>query len=93
MNVQQFEPKEIKVKVVGSIVIVKAKCDHNSAHFMKNALIPGNVNPYQITATLFNDKLIVQAPVNEHRSSNKRGTRKNRYIKIDVSDHMYHIIN
>ena len=73
LDVQQFKPEEIEVKVVNKYVVVTAKHEEKkdehgliSRQFVRKYLIPENVDPDTVTSTISSDGILtIQAPVKE----------------------------
>lgn len=70
LNVKEYKPCELKVKIVGNCVAVEGKHDEQSdvggcvsRHFVRNYPIPEGVDVTQIVATLSSDGILtIRAP-------------------------------
>ena len=89
LDVQQFKPEEIEVKVVDKFIVVKAKHEEKkdehgliSRQFVRKYHIPENVIADQIQSSISSDGvLVIQAPVKELEEE-KKNERK---IKIEYT--------
>lgn len=80
LDVQQFKPEEIKVKIVDNFIIVEGKHeemqdDHGivSRQFMRKYMVPEQCDPEQATSTLSSDGVLtVTAPRKPEALENKR---------------------
>lgn len=70
LDVQQFKPEEVNVKVVNNYVVVNAKHEERndehgfiSREFTRRYLLPSDVNPDAISSSLSSDGVLsIQAP-------------------------------
>ena len=65
LDVQQFRPEEVTVKVSDNFLVVEGKHDERgdehgyiSRHFIRRYRLPENVNPDAITSSLSSDCLL-----------------------------------
>ncbi|XP_033198613.1 protein lethal(2)essential for life-like [Bombus vancouverensis nearcticus] len=80
LDVRQFKPKEVGVKVVDNFIIVEGKHedradDHGliSRHFVKKYLVPDQCDPERATSTLSTDGILtITAPLRPETIESKR---------------------
>ncbi|XP_043604975.1 protein lethal(2)essential for life-like isoform X2 [Bombus pyrosoma] len=80
LDVQQFKPEEVGVKVVDNFIIVEGKHenradDHGlvSRHFVKKYLIPDQYDPERAMSTLSTDGILtITAPLRPEIAESKR---------------------
>jgi crystallin alpha B len=88
LDVQQFKPEEIEVKVVDKYIVVSAKHEEKkdehgliSRQFVRRYAIPENVESDQITSSISSDGVLtIQAPVKELPED-----KNERKIKIELT--------
>lgn len=89
LDVQQFKPEEIDLKVVDKFIVVEAKHEEKkdehgliARQFVRRYVIPENVDAEQISSTISSDGVLtIQAPVKEAQEEDKN-VRK---IKIELT--------
>ncbi|XP_051173882.1 protein lethal(2)essential for life-like [Leptopilina boulardi] len=82
LDVQNFKPNEIKVKIVDRFVIVEAKHEEkeddkkvNKLHFVKKYFVPDQVDIENIKSTLSTDGiLMITAPIKKVSEDEKKET-------------------
>ncbi|XP_003701704.1 protein lethal(2)essential for life [Megachile rotundata] len=90
LDVQQFKPEEVNVKVVDNYIVVEGKHeekedDHGmiSRHFVRKYLVPDQCDPEKATSSLSSDGVLtIVAPRKPEAIENK----KERVIKIERTE-------
>ncbi|KAK1137650.1 hypothetical protein K0M31_002148 [Melipona bicolor] len=92
LDVQQFKPEEINIKVVDNFIVVEGKNedkadDHGliSRHFVRKYLVPDQCDPEKATSTLSSDGILtITAPLRPEAAESKR----EKIIKIEQTGKM-----
>ncbi|XP_066594675.1 protein lethal(2)essential for life-like [Prorops nasuta] len=87
LDVQQFKPEEVNVKVVDNYIIIEGKHeekqdDHGiiSRHFVRKYLVPEQCNPEMATSTLSSDGVLT---ISTPRKPEALENKKEKPIKIE----------